>query len=166
MNLAMRTATEDDLPRIVAIYNETISAHTITADTEPVTVAQREEWFHEHTPQQWPLLVGELDGQVVAWVSLSPYNRRPAYAATAEISVYIDSAHRGRHIGSKILEYVNDHVTDYGITAVVALIISANRPSRRLFAKFGYGEWGRLPKVMRFGADYQDLVLMGKRFDE
>mgnify|MGYP006146231485 CR=1 FL=1 len=49
-----RIATLDDLPTIVAIYNSTIASREVTADTEPVSVESRLNWFHEHQPEQQP----------------------------------------------------------------------------------------------------------------
>lgn len=40
-----RQATLADLPTIVAIYNQTIAPHAVTADMEPVTVEQRRGWL-------------------------------------------------------------------------------------------------------------------------
>ena len=40
-----RMATEDDLKEIVDIYNSTIASREVTADTEPVTVEDRRQWF-------------------------------------------------------------------------------------------------------------------------
>lgn len=45
MTVTFRFAQRADLPRIVAIYNESIPAHQATADLAPVTVTQREAWF-------------------------------------------------------------------------------------------------------------------------
>jgi phosphinothricin acetyltransferase len=52
----MRKANENDLERIVAIYNSTIASRRSTADTVPVTVESRREWFLEHDEKR-PLLV-------------------------------------------------------------------------------------------------------------
>jgi L-amino acid N-acyltransferase YncA len=34
----------------------------VTADTEPVSVESRIEWFHKHTPEKRPLWVIEDEG--------------------------------------------------------------------------------------------------------
>lgn len=41
-------ATTADLPKIVAIYNETIPTHQATADLQPQTVDQKADWFAAH----------------------------------------------------------------------------------------------------------------------
>jgi L-amino acid N-acyltransferase YncA len=59
--MTIRDATEDDLPAIVAIYNASIPGHTATADTEPVSIADRRNWFGEHHPDRRPLWVAIED---------------------------------------------------------------------------------------------------------
>jgi len=81
-----RDATLTDLPAIVAIYNATIPGRMVTADTEPVSVESRVPWFREHGGNR-PLWVVEEAGAVTAWLSFSSFYGRPAYAATAELSV-------------------------------------------------------------------------------
>ena len=41
MEFLIREATEEDLPAIVEIYNQSIPAGWSTADTRPITVAER-----------------------------------------------------------------------------------------------------------------------------
>lgn len=38
-------AKQAELPKIVAIYNETIPSRLATADLKPVSVASRQPWF-------------------------------------------------------------------------------------------------------------------------
>ena len=99
--------TEADLPAIVAIYNAAIPGRSATADTEPVTVESRREWFARHDPARRPLWVAEIDGEVIAWVGLSSfYGGRPAYDATAEVSMYVAPAQQNRGLGRDLLEFV------------------------------------------------------------
>ncbi|WP_339382997.1 GNAT family N-acetyltransferase, partial [Klebsiella aerogenes] len=61
----------------------------VTADTMPVTVESREEWFNEHNPGKRPLWVIENpSGEIIGWVSFQSFYGRPAYDATVEISIY------------------------------------------------------------------------------
>ena len=63
----IRTATIDDLPSIVAIYNEAVEQRFATADLEPVTVEQRSAWFHDHDSASLPIYVAERDGAMAGW---------------------------------------------------------------------------------------------------
>ena len=82
MELHIREATEADLPAIVDIYNQSIPAGWSTADTKPIAVADRVEWFRKFDPARRPIWVAEADGRVVATAYLSSfYGGRPAYDA-------------------------------------------------------------------------------------
>lgn len=82
--MRIRHACYADLPAIVAIYNASIPGRQATADTEPVTVAAREAWFHDHNPARRPLLVAEDAQGLAGWLSVRSFYGRPAYAATVK----------------------------------------------------------------------------------
>ncbi|MDY0930454.1 hypothetical protein [Chryseobacterium sp. CFBP8996] len=49
--LKFRDAKLEDLEKIVEIYNSTIESRMITADTEPIFVESRYQWFYEQTTE-------------------------------------------------------------------------------------------------------------------
>ena len=84
--LIYRDAKLADLEKIVDIYNTTIASRMVTADTDPISVESRIQWFNEHTPEKRPLWVVENDkNDIVGWVSLQSFYGRPAYDGTVEI---------------------------------------------------------------------------------
>lgn len=103
-NLSLRDANLEDLADIVRIYNSTVAGRMVTADTEPVTTASREGWFHEHSSDFRPLWVLENGSGICGWLSFQSFYGRPAYNATAEVSIYIDEACRGQGIGRYLME--------------------------------------------------------------
>ena len=93
--LTFRDAEQQDLPRIVAIYNTTIASRMVTADTSSVSVESRQKWFDEHSPSKRPLwLVEDENNSILGWVSFQSFYGRPAYDATVEISIYLDEQQR------------------------------------------------------------------------
>ncbi|MFZ7127128.1 MAG: GNAT family N-acetyltransferase [Desulfobacterales bacterium] len=159
----MRIATESDLPRIVDIYNSTVSSRQSTADTEPVTVEQRLDWFRRHTAGRRPILVHETDGVVGAWVSFEPFYGRAAYRRTAEISIYIAPEHRGRGLGRAILGEAVAMAPGLEINTLLAYVFSHNQPSLRLFSALGFAEWGRLPGIAEMDGREYSLSILGLR---
>jgi len=156
-------ASPDDLPAIVAIYNSTVPLRSVTADTEPVSVESRRAWFDAHSPDKRPLWVMRLGGEVAAWLSFQSFYGRPAYHATAEISIYIAEAFRARGAGSVLLAKAIAECPRIGVRTLVAFVFGHNEPSLALLRKFGFGEWGRLPNVAELDGMERDLVIMGLR---
>jgi len=98
---AIRSAQVSDVDAIRQIYNEAILTTTATFDREPKTYADRLQWFESHDDRH-PVLVAELNGEVVTWSCLSEWNPRCAYADTAETSFYVKEEHRGKGIGRQL----------------------------------------------------------------
>ncbi len=159
----LRLATEDDLAQIVAIYNATVPTRLSTADTEPVALSHKWDWFRRHTPSHRPILVYEADSGIGAWVSFEPFHERPAYRATAEISIYVAASHQGRGLGGRILDEAVQMAPDLGIKTLVALVFSHNVPSLGLFFSRHFEEWGRLPDIAEMDGRNFSLSILGKR---
>ena len=160
---AHRTAIRSDLPQIVEIYNSTIPSRIVTADTEPVSVESRVQWFEEHTPNRRPLWVVEDAGRIAAWLSFSAFYGRPAYAKTAEVSVYVHEAFRKRGFGSQLLAQALAHAPTFGVDTLLGFIFGHNELSLALFRRFGFRPWGELPKVALLDGVERDLIIVGRR---
>lgn len=161
--LTHRLAARADLDRIVQIYNATIASRRVTADTEPVSVESRVEWFEDHKPGFRPLWVIEVDGDTAAWLSFSSFYGRPAYNKTAELSVYVDAAFRKRGLGSYLLTQAIAHAPSLNVDTLLGFIFGHNEPSLRLFETSGFGRWGMLPRVALLDGVERDLVILGRR---
>ena len=161
----VRDAREGDLPRIVGIYNEAIPGRQATADTEPVSVVSRLPWLHEHTPDRRPLWVAERDGVVVGWLSFQSFYGRPAYAATAEVSVYVGGDAQRGGVGRHLLARAIERAPGLGLATLVAFVFGHNAPSLRLFEAHGFTRWGHLPRVARLDGNEADLLVLGRRVD-
>lgn len=163
MTISFRKAVTDDLEDIVEIYNSTIDSRMVTADTEPVTVDQRMDWFNNHVPNHRPLWVA-LDGQeICGWVSLESFYGRPAYDKTAEISIYISENFRGKGIGKIVLTMALDESAKLGIETLLGFIFAHNEPSIKLFERFGFEKWAHLPEIAELDNKKRNLVIMGKK---
>ncbi|CAN7323734.1 GNAT family N-acetyltransferase [Pseudoduganella sp. LjRoot289] len=169
MSFRHRTATLNDLPTIVAIYNSTVASREVTADTEPVSVESRLAWFHEHTPERRPLWViegaddGSAEPAILGWISFSNFYGRPAYSGTAEVSIYIAEASRGKGIGRYALQEAIDFAPQIKVHTLLGFIFGHNQPSLGLFSRFGFETWANLPKVANLDGVERDLIILGKR---
>jgi len=163
--MSIRDAEESDLPAIVAIYNSTIAGRMATADTTPVSVESRLLWFREHNPTTRPLWVMEVDGGIAGWFSFQSFYGRPAYHATAEVSVYVSAAQRRRGIGRQLLAEGMRRAPDLDLRTLIGYIFAHNAPSLGLFESFGFARWGLLPRVAELDGIERDLVIVGRRLD-
>jgi len=161
--MTIRDATEADLPAIIAIYNATIAGRIATADTEPVSVESRHDWFHEHSPNARPLWVALENDDIAGWLSFQSFYGRPAYHATAELSVYVASARQRKGIGNALLAKAIELAPQLGLKTLLGFIFGHNDASLRLFEKLGFQRWGVLPRVAELDGVDRDLIVVGRR---
>ena len=163
-HLIYRNAIQDDLVKIVEIYNSTVSSRMVTADTEPVSIISKQKWFDEHSPDKRPLwIVEDTANQIIGWISFQSFYGRPAYDATVEISIYLDKNQRGKGLGKEILKYCIENATRFGIKTLLGFIFSHNEPSLRLFRFLGFEDWATLPNIAILDGQEMGLKILGKR---
>ena len=162
--MTIRKAIQNDLTDIVAIYNETIPGRMVTADTEEVSVADKQAWFDSHTEKS-PIFVFEQKGKVLAWLSYKSFYGRPAYDGTVEISIYITQQAQGKGLGKQLLTFSEQHAKTLDIKVLLAFIFSHNLPSIKLFNRFDYKVWGELPEIAIMDDKAYSLTILGKRLD-
>ena len=164
--MQFRNATLEDLPIIVAIYNSTIAGRMVTADTTPVPVASKVQWFHDHNKEKRPLWVVENEvGKLIGWVSFQDFYGRPAYNGTAEISIYLDEKERGKSYGYEILAHAIEKSPSLKIHTLLGFIFGQNITSLNLFKKLGFTEWANLQDVAVLDGKECSLKILGRRVD-
>ena len=161
--MTIRDAMEADIPAMVAIYNAAIPARIATADTELVSVDSRRAWFRDHDPVTRPLWVAVENGEIVGWLSFQSFYGRPAYRATAELSVYVANDYQRSGIGSALVTQAIEQAPRIGLKTLLGFIFAHNQASLRLFEKSGCHRWGVLPRVAELDGIERDLIIVGRR---
>jgi phosphinothricin acetyltransferase len=160
---AIRHAAADDLPAIVAIYNDSIPGRQATADTSAVTVDSRREWFAAFDPASRPIWVAQDRGQIRGWLGLRSFYGRPAYHRTVEVAIYVAPGARRRGIARALLAHAVAAAPALGIATLLAFVFGHNGASLSLFRAAGFVDWGTLPRVAELDGVERDLVILGKR---
>jgi L-amino acid N-acyltransferase YncA len=164
ISISIRNATETDLPAIVDIYNQSIPGGWSTADTRPITVAERIEWLHKFDPAKRPIWVAEVDGRVVATAYLSSfYAGRPAYDATAEVSQYIATAYQRRGIGRQLKRWVIERCPRLGVTTLLSMHFDHNEATRRINESLGFQQMGHLTEIAMVQGQKRGLMIWALR---
>ena len=138
----IRDAQVGDLPGVFAIYNEHVLHGTATFDTEPYEAGSDDGWLTDRDLSLYPVLVADEDGEVAGWAGLSQWSSRPAYARTAEASVYVDPAHQGKGIGRRLMEELVDRGRQAGLGVLVGRVAEGNPASIALLESVGFQRFG------------------------
>ena len=144
--MVIRTATEQDLPAIKAIYDHEVLTGIATFDMEP---PPREYWERRlrSTDSGDHLLVAEVEGTVLGYAYSAPYRARPAYARTRETSIYLAPDAAGRGLGRAAYDELLTRLRADGMHVALAVIALPNPASEALHRAFGFERVGVLPEV-------------------
>jgi phosphinothricin acetyltransferase len=164
MDMLIRDATEADLPAIVDLYNQSIPGGWSTADTQPIAVEDRVEWFRKFDPARRPIWVAEVESTVVAVSYLSSfYGGRPAYDATAEVSLYIATAYQRLGIGRRFKRWVIEQCPRLGVTTLLSMHFDHNEATRRINDSLGFRPMGHLTEIAVVQGHKRGLVIAALR---
>lgn len=139
----VRAAAEADLPAINAIYNFYVKTSPATFDLEPMTEAWRRDWFETRRKAGYPVLVADAGGEVAGWCCLSAWSPKRAYQKTADESIYISDAWRGRGVGKALLGAILTEAKAMNLHVIMAGIVGCQEPSLALHRSLGFVEAGR-----------------------
>ena len=163
MQVAFIYATINDLPKIVATYNSTVSSRLVTADLDPVSVESKVVWFNAHSQNKRPLWLVMVNNEYAGWMSFNSFYGRPAYDGTVELSIYLEERAREKGLGKICLQKAIDVSPSLNIHSLLGFIFGHNEPSLKLFYKFGFQKWAHLPEVANMDGIMRDLIILGKK---
>jgi phosphinothricin acetyltransferase len=159
--LKFRDAQLRDLDEITSIYNWAILNTTATFDNNPKSIDEQIEWFNDHGKKN-PIIVAELDKNIIGWASLSKWSGRCAYSDTAEISLYIKKDFIGKGFGKKLMKHIIKRGEAVDLHVLIARITEGNENSIHLHESFGFEHIGIMKEVGKKFGNLLDVYLMQK----
>ena len=160
--MIIRLAEYMDLFAINEIYNQAIDNRISTADLSHITIEDRIKWFDGHNSELFPILVAEIGGEVVGWISLSPYRKgREGLKANVEVSYYIHNDYQKQGIASKLMAEMICYSRKLNYRNLFAILIDANIGSIKLLEKFSFQKWAFLPEFVEIDGNIYNHVYYG-----
>ena len=158
--ILVRDAREQDLPAIVEITNQAIRETTAVWSYTQATIDSRRQWLLDRQQHNYPVLVAEVDNNVVGFASFGDFRPWEGYRYTVEHSVYVTPGRQRQGIGRLLLATLVDRARAAGKHSMIAGIDAANAASIHLHSQLGFVEVGRLPEVGWKFERWLDLVLL------
>lgn len=160
--IAIRDATEADLPRLLGILNEAIATTTARWTETLVTPEGARAWLAACAARGQPVIVAERAGVVDGFGSLSPFRAYSGFRFTIEHTLYVDPAAKRQGLGRSLLAALETRARETGLHAMVGAVAAENEGSLALHRAAGFAEVARMPQVgFKFGR-WLDLVLVQK----
>jgi L-amino acid N-acyltransferase YncA len=157
-----RPARLEDCAKIAEIYNAGIHGRQATFRTWETNAHEIAGWLEN---PKLPLIVTELEGEIVGWAHASSYRTSFYYSGIAEYSIYIAPSTQGRGIGMTLLEAFFKACENVGIWKLVSRIFPENAASRALCRKTGFREVGIYEKHAQLDGQWRDVIIVEKRIE-
>src|SRR5215471_399450 len=139
MNLRIRPAVRDDLPRLTEIYNYYVIHTPVTFDVEPYTVERREAWFAQFAAAgRHRLLVAEENGIVFGYAGTTKFRPKAAYETTVETTIYCDPKSVGKGIGTRLYAALFEALRGEDVHRYVAGYALPNPATAAIHERFGF----------------------------
>ncbi len=133
----LRAATEADREGLSALYDRgSADALRLRFFGPPSTkvIADEVDRLVRPASPDHQVVVAEEAGVLIAVASCE---RRPADAPTAEFAMYVDESHRGRGVGTLLLEHLAAKARERGVTELVGEVLPTNAGMLRVAHDLG-----------------------------
>lgn len=158
MNIEIKHIKPQDWQTVANIYKLGIETGMATFETE---IPTWEEWDQSHLESC--RFAAWLDNKLVGWAALSPVSDRCVYGGIAEVSVYVDTNHNGKGIGTQLLKSLITTSENEGLWTLQAGIFRENIASIELHKKVGFREIGYRKKVGKKNGTWYDNIILERR---
>ena len=163
--MEIRLAKPSDARSLLDIYAPYVENTAITFEYEVPTIEDFAIRI-EKTLEKYPYLVAEEDGVVLGYAYASTYYARAAYDWAVELYVYVSQDARGKGVGSKLYDALEDLLDQMGYVHFLACISLPNEASLALHRKRGYQQVAHFPKIGYKFNRWHDIVWLQKSLDK
>jgi L-amino acid N-acyltransferase len=145
--LLVRSASENDIPEILEIYNDAVLNSTATFERNPQTIESRRIWYQAHDANH-PLIVAEDNHKsIIGYCSLSKFQSNSGYSRTLELSVYVKEQNRRQGVATILMKEILVIAKRIGVHAIISSISADNVASVKLHEKLGFEKVAQLKQV-------------------
>lgn len=139
------------------IYNAAIAERRSTFEIEPHSA---DDFDGRIGSESHPLLVAEVDGQVVGWAGVTPYSSRPCYAGIGECSIYVAPEARGHGVGTALAEALADSAEEHGFHKLTGKLFTHNIASVKLCERCGFTSVGVHRRHGQLDGSWRDVLVV------
>ncbi|RNC88500.1 MAG: N-acetyltransferase [Allomuricauda sp.] len=147
MEISVRKAEKRDVTAILAIVNYEILNSTLLYDYEERTFQQQLTWFEQKEREKMPVIVAELETQVIGFGTYGIFRPWDAYQFSVEHSIYVTKEFRGKGVGKRLLTQLIELAKTNGYHTMIAGVDGSNKKSFEFHKNFGFEEIGTFKEI-------------------
>lgn len=161
-DIVIRDAVIDDAPALAQLRTEITRDPFITFATDEPTAPEMAARVDQIQSEGASFLIAESHGEFLGCAYWTQFRGGPGYRYTAEHSIHLTKASRGRGIGPSLMEALVRRARGAGIRVLVAGISGGNVAGIYFHDRLGFERVGHMPGVGFKNGEHFDLILMQK----
>ena len=138
MSVIIRPYEVNDTQAILDIINYNIINSTALYDYNIRNFEQQKSILDDKLSKGFPVIIAEIDSEVVGFGMYSEFRFREAYKFTVEHSVYVNQNFHGKGIGKILLQELIRLAKEQKLHTMIAVIDEENQSSIEFHEKFGF----------------------------
>ena len=138
MSVIIRPYELKDTQAILDIINYNIINSTALYDYNIRNFEQQKSILDDKLSKGFPVIIAEIDSEVVGFGMYSEFRFREAYKFTVEHSVYVNQNFHGKGIGKILLQELIRLAKEQKLHTMIAVIDEENQSSIEFHEKFGF----------------------------
>jgi len=142
----IREVIASDASAICAIYNPYVEGTTVSFEEQPVSAGVMSNRIVEIIRTHFWLVL-EIEGKLVGYACASPWKARPAYRHSVESTIYLDSTHCQRGLGTALYRELIERLRKIGVHRAMGGIALPNDASVALHERLGFKKVAHFPEV-------------------
>jgi L-amino acid N-acyltransferase YncA len=154
---SIRPATSADAEAMAGIYNQGIAERVATFETRTKSAAELAALIETGAL----VLVAEREGDVVAFVKISPYDdANHYYSGIGEATLYVETGSRRSGVGRALMEAVADAAEERGYYKLVGKIFTSNAASISLVKACSWRDVGVHRRHGCLDGEWKDVMVV------
>jgi phosphinothricin acetyltransferase len=160
--MILRHAEAADAQAIAGLVNPVIRDTTITFTSREKTAQDVADDIAAKRELGHAMFVAEEAGALIGVASYGQFRPGPGYARSAEHSITLALAARGRGLGRLLMQRLEEHARGAGMHSMIAAVSGENPGGVVFHERLGYARVAVLPQIgWKFGR-WLDLILLQK----
>lgn len=172
-DIILREARPDDAEALARIYAYYVEHTAVSYELEAPTVGEFRRRMEEYMADYPYLVATDPTGRPLGYAYAHRFHPRAAFAHCVESTVYVAREARGRHIGSLLMDALEDRCRQQGILNMYAAVATTDTEdeyltlaSVRFHSARGYRLVGELRQCGRKFGRWYHMVWMEKMLGE
>jgi L-amino acid N-acyltransferase YncA len=143
---SIRTADVNDAEVMLGIYRPFVLETAISFETETPSLEEFQKRITEIS-ENFPWLVLEQEGKLIAYAYASPFKSRCAYSWSVESTVYVHKDFQRKGLGKQLYLELIDRLKEQGVVNIIGGIALPNNASVGLHESLGFKQVAQFKDV-------------------